>query len=75
MAAERLCYAAFETVDHNALAAYDAYAKLLRVKRRAEEQTVRAQERLADLIAMPRVVDHLSGLVPSRHLPWIQAIR
>lgn len=41
--AEKLCYATFETVDRSALAAFDAYADLLRIERRAEEPTVRAQ--------------------------------
>ena len=43
MAAERLCYAAFQSVDDSALAAYDAYADRLKAEHRAEEPTVRAQ--------------------------------
>lgn len=43
MAAERLCYAAFQAVDDSALAAYDAYADRLQAEQRAEEATVRAQ--------------------------------
>jgi hypothetical protein len=43
MAAERLCYAAFQSVDDSALAAYDAFADRLKVEHRAEESTVRAQ--------------------------------
>ena len=43
MAAERLCYTAFQTVDQSALAAYDAYVDLLTTEHRAEEPTVRAQ--------------------------------
>jgi hypothetical protein len=41
--AEKLCYAAFETVDRSALAAFDAYADLLKIEHRAEEPAVRAQ--------------------------------
>jgi len=43
MAAERLCHDAFEAVDQSALAAYDAYADLLRSEHRTEEATVRTQ--------------------------------
>jgi len=43
MTAERLCSAAFETIDRSMLAAFDAYAEFLKAERRAEAQTVRAQ--------------------------------
>jgi hypothetical protein len=43
MAAERLCHAAFESVEESALAAYDAYADRLKAEHRGEEATVRAQ--------------------------------
>jgi hypothetical protein len=43
MAAERLCYAAFQNIEESALAAYDAYADRLKVERRSEEATVHAQ--------------------------------
>ena len=41
--AERLCHAAFESVDESALAAYDAYADRLAAEHRAEEARVREQ--------------------------------
>jgi hypothetical protein len=43
MAAERLCYTVFETVDRDSVSSYDAYADLLAAEHRAEEGTVRAQ--------------------------------
>jgi len=43
MAAERLCYAAFQLVEDSALAAYDAFADRLQAEHRAEAMTVRAQ--------------------------------
>lgn len=43
MAAERLCYAAFQIVDESALAAYDAFANRLKAEHRTEEVTVREQ--------------------------------
>ena len=42
-AAERLCHAAFDSVDRSALAAYDAYADRLRADHRTEEASVREQ--------------------------------
>ncbi len=52
MAAERLCYAAFQIVDESALAAYDAFADRLKIEHRTEEVTVRAQSaRLHELKA------------------------
>ena len=43
MAAERLCYTVFETVDRDSVVSYDAYADLLATEHRPEEGTVRAQ--------------------------------
>jgi hypothetical protein len=43
MAAERLCHAAFQTVEESALAAYDAYADRLAAEHGAEAATVRQQ--------------------------------
>jgi hypothetical protein len=43
MSAERLCYAAFQSIDASALAAYDAYADRLHAEHRAEEAAVRGQ--------------------------------
>jgi len=55
VAADRLCYAAFESVDRSALASYDAYADRLRAEHRSEEATVRAQSaRLHELKAEQR---------------------
>ena len=52
MAAERLCYTVFETVDRDSVSSYDAYADLLATEHRAEEATVRAQAaRLRELRA------------------------
>lgn len=52
VAAERLCYTVFETVDRDSVVGYDAYADLLKTEHRAEEATVRAQAaRLRELRA------------------------
>lgn len=52
MAAERLCYAAFDTIETSVLAAYDAYADRLKEANSADAPTVRTQaQRLHELRA------------------------
>ena len=73
MAAERLCHAAFESVDKGALAAYDAYADRLAAEHRTEQARVREQsERLHALRAEhERVTQPTStylGFAPSEGL-------